>query len=601
MSLHAAALVMAPGAGAAGTPTHYLVTRSGSNYTATPSPSGTTHTGTLKSVVERAVTDLEAAASPSSRGTVEFVAGDFNLGTDHFEFYDIHDLNFVGAGMDQTTLRNSTSVASDTEPFDVSGAFRVTVRDMTVMAGGAYRSTSDALDFDEGNDVVIDRIRVPQSRARGIVFDGKNAGWTADRNVIRNCVITGVPMHGIELLASSNNRVENCVITNVAANGIYLSKASAQADQANKKSTGNTIINNEVDQAGQNGVAVNSGDRNTISGNTITNSSDDVSSRDGIRIFTSNSITSDDNVVTANTATDNQSPKTQKYGLNIVDAQCRRTVVGTNNFAGNLTAPIRDLGTGTSYQSTPDAQAPTVPGNVSATADGPFSVSVAWTASTDNVAVNGYGIYRNGSLVGEVGGSTLSFTDTTVAAGSTYGYQVDAVDAAGNRSARTATVNVTTPPQGGTTLTLVPSEDSYVNEASPTTNYGASTSLRVDGSPIVRSYLKVSIPAVAVTAATLKIYATSSSTTGIQAYASNGAAWTESTINYSNAPGTSGSALDSTGAFSGNTYVALDVTPLVAAGAGGVIDIIVVGPGSTAIGLSSSESANVPQLVVTTS
>ena len=55
-------------------------------------------------------------------------------------------------------------------------------------------------------------------------------------------------------------------------------------------------------------------------------------------------------MVSNNIATDNQPVKTQKYGLNIASSLCNRTVVGPgNDFAGNLTAPVRDLGTGTIY------------------------------------------------------------------------------------------------------------------------------------------------------------------------------------------------------------------------------------------------------------
>jgi len=159
-----------------------------------------------------------------------------------------------------------------------------------------------------------------------------------------------VPGDGIELLASSQNTITGCTITNVAFHGIQINKASPIADQPNKKSSDNVITGNVIDQAGQDGINVASGDRNQITNNMITNSSDDTSGRDGIRITSSNSITCNDNVVSGNTATDNQIPKTQKYGLNIASSLCNRTVVGSgNNFNGNLVANIHDLGTGTIY------------------------------------------------------------------------------------------------------------------------------------------------------------------------------------------------------------------------------------------------------------
>jgi Ca2+-binding RTX toxin-like protein len=85
---------------------------------------------------------------------------------------------------------------------------------------------------------------------------------------------------------------------------------------------------------------------------------------DGIRITSSSDlITCDDNRVEGNTATDNQATKTQAYGLNINSSLCNRTFVGTNNFAGNKTGAIRDVGTNTQYgtSGTPPATPPVGP------------------------------------------------------------------------------------------------------------------------------------------------------------------------------------------------------------------------------------------------
>jgi len=93
---------------------------------------------------------------------------------------------------------------------------------------------------------------------------------------------------------------------------------------------------------------------------------------------------------------------------------------------------------------TPDDIAPTTPGGLSATATSSTSVGVSWTASSDNVAVTGYDVYRDGGLLTTVSAGTLAYTDT-VAVGSTHSYTVDAFDAAGNHSASPAAVTVTTP------------------------------------------------------------------------------------------------------------------------------------------------------------
>lgn len=344
-----------------------VVSHDGTGYRATDTGTGVSYTGSLKSVVEKAVVDLDM----SGGGTIEFTAGDFDLGSDWLNLHDVDGVTFAGAGMDATTIRNNNSEAKDTEPFDFTGAFGVTVRDMTVNAGGALRSTSDALDFDNGNDVLVQNVKVTGSRGRGIVFDGKNAGWGSARNHVAGCVITGVPSDGIELLASTDNVVEGCAISDVGGHGIQLAKSSPTADQPNKLPSGNTIRANTIDEAGADGVNVNGGNANLISGNTITNSSDTATGRDGIRVSTSDSVAGcDDNQVRGNTATDNQATKTQRYGLAVASALCDRTVIGADNdFSGNRVGAILDQGTDTVFEGgAPPVNHPPVAGDLSITA-----------------------------------------------------------------------------------------------------------------------------------------------------------------------------------------------------------------------------------------
>jgi parallel beta-helix repeat protein len=249
-------------------------------------------------------------------------------------------------------LQNNSNQAADTEPFNTSTTHNLVIRDMTVNAGGSPRSTSDAIDMDGGNNALIENVKILQSRARGIVFDGKDIVGgqprTANGNIIRGCVISGVQTLGIQFLASSYNRVEGCTITNVGGHGIQATKSSTSADQPNKKPIGNVITGNLIDNAGQDGINITSGDSNEILGNTIMNSSNVLSGRDGIRITGNESIACDDNRVANNRAGDNQSPKTQRYGLDITTSLCHGTIVGPgNDFSGNLSGPFKNSGTGT--------------------------------------------------------------------------------------------------------------------------------------------------------------------------------------------------------------------------------------------------------------
>ncbi len=70
--------------------------------------------------------------------------------------------------------------------------------------------------------------------------------------------------------------------------------------------------------------------------------------------------------------------------------------------------------------------------------------------------------------------------------------------------------------KASTTLTFTPVADSYVNQSSPTKNYGDNRSIRVDGSPLVRSYLRFNVSGISgtVSKVTLRIYANSVSSHG---------------------------------------------------------------------------------------
>lgn len=89
-----------------------------------------------------------------------------------------------------------------------------------------------------------------------------------------------------------------------------------------------------------------------------------------------------------------------------------------------------------------DSQPPTVPANVTASNVTSSSVTLAWTASTDNVGVTGYDVFNGSTLAGS--SATASYTVTGLSASTAYSFTVKAKDAAGNVSAASAPANVTT-------------------------------------------------------------------------------------------------------------------------------------------------------------
>jgi chitodextrinase len=91
-----------------------------------------------------------------------------------------------------------------------------------------------------------------------------------------------------------------------------------------------------------------------------------------------------------------------------------------------------------------DTTAPTAPTGLAGTVTSGTRIDLTWNASSDNVAVAGYRIYRGGAQIAT--STSTGYSDTSVQPGSTYSYYVRAFDAAGNVSGQSGTVNVTTPP-----------------------------------------------------------------------------------------------------------------------------------------------------------
>jgi chitodextrinase len=107
--------------------------------------------------------------------------------------------------------------------------------------------------------------------------------------------------------------------------------------------------------------------------------------------------------------------------------------------AGNLSAQ-----SSTASASTPasDNVPPSVPGNLQSSRVTIDSLTVSWTASSDNLAVAGYLVFRNGILIGST--FRASYSDSGLSPSTIYSYAVAAYDYSNNISARSQALNVTT-------------------------------------------------------------------------------------------------------------------------------------------------------------
>jgi fibronectin type 3 domain-containing protein len=126
------------------------------------------------------------------------------------------------------------------------------------------------------------------------------------------------------------------------------------------------------------------------------------------------------------------------------------TTTSTTTTAASTTSTTKTTTTTTSSTTTTtfaDTVAPSVPTGLTGSPVACNQVNLAWNASWDGSGsgVASYLVYRNNSLLKQVAAPATSTADTAVTASTTYSYQVSAVDAAGNQSARSTAFGTTTP------------------------------------------------------------------------------------------------------------------------------------------------------------
>jgi hypothetical protein len=117
-----------------------------------------------------------------------------------------------------------------------------------------------------------------------------------------------------------------------------------------------------------------------------------------------------------------------------------------------------------------DATAPTAPTTLVASGTTQSSTNLTWNASTDNVAVTGYDVYQGSTLKATV--TTTSYTVIGLTASTAYTFSVKAKDVAGNVSASSNVVNVTTLAGTGTLTYCASQGNSVADEKISNVKFG---------------------------------------------------------------------------------------------------------------------------------
>ena len=119
-----------------------------------------------------------------------------------------------------------------------------------------------------------------------------------------------------------------------------------------------------------------------------------------------------------------------------------------------------------------DTQAPTVPTGLSATPVSSSQIDLSWTASTDNVGVDGYKIYRDGVELPQNPTNT-TYQDVGLTPLTNYSYTVAAYDIAGNLSAQSAPATATTQAATGNTYYISPTGSDTTGDGTEANPWGS--------------------------------------------------------------------------------------------------------------------------------
>lgn len=122
-------------------------------------------------------------------------------------------------------------------------------------------------------------------------------------------------------------------------------------------------------------------------------------------------------------------------------------VITARDAAGNESQPSNTLSLTTPKVATTDTQAPTAPANLKAVGVSSKQINLTWGASTDNIGVVSYKVFRGASEIATVVGTSYGDSNN-LSAGTSYSYTVKALDAAGNVSPASAAASALTLTEG---------------------------------------------------------------------------------------------------------------------------------------------------------
>lgn len=385
---------------------------------------------TSSSVLNVTTPDSEAPAIPAGLFSGNITETSFTLG------WSASSDNIGVTGYD--VYQNGTKVTSVTgTAASISGLSASTTYAMTVRAkdaAGNVSASSAVLNVTTSSSVVTDNQSptVPAGLASSNISQTSfTLSWTASTD---NVGVTGYDVYQDDLL------ITTVAVTTANISGLTSSTTYAMKVRA-KDAAGNTsAFSAQLNVTTLEVIVPDAEKPSTPSGLASSNITEDG--------FTLNWTASTDNIgvvgydvyrngthittVTSTTVTLTGLNASTTYSMYVI----------AKDAAGNLSDPSSPLSVTTLSIVIPDNQPPSVPGGLSSTSVTETGFRLSWTASSDNVGVTGYDVYRNGSSPVSVTNTFLNVTGLN--AGTTYAMTVRAKDAANNYSAQSSALNVTT-------------------------------------------------------------------------------------------------------------------------------------------------------------
>jgi Bacterial Ig domain/Calcineurin-like phosphoesterase len=514
-----------------------------------------------------------------------------------------------GSGLDSVTFREAIAGSTDWHTLATMGAGPYTVGwDTTSVADGLYDVQAIARDAAGNQAVSTQTVQVSNSGQLSVAISTPRTFVNAaSPNPITVTATSPDNPASVELDVCSNTSL-NCASGSwvslgtataapyaepwpLPADGTYALRALATNGVGD---TAQDIVNVVVDRTAPSGGSVSYADGWNTTGSVAITTVDGTDAGSGLA--GPGTLQRDDAPINAGVcgAFPNVWSTVSSPDQSVLSGRCYRYRYTVSDNAGNSTTS-----TSTAVVEV-DTLAPGRPA-ASAQPSTMTAIDVSWSAVADNVSVDHYIVRRDGSAIATVPASQLSVTDNGLGPAESHTYTVQAVDVAGNASLESAPVTTST--FAAHFVVTPPDADSYVNESKPTTNYGTATVLRIGLSPIQRSYLRFTVPALGgpITHATLRVFANTATPNGVtvSALANPAATWTQTGITYQNGPAPTATAAVTVTGVTAGTWVDFDVTSIVSGS--GSVTFVLATTGSRAVSWASAESgANAPVLLIDT-